>query len=142
MTSPFNEQLEQVMTQFTEQRAKLQETQEKLEKATVRVSTKDHLLTVTMGIAGELKGIKFHRNDYATMAPAELSAILVETINKAREKAGAKAQAAFSPMAGFGTELRDSMAGGSDLDEIFALIDGATTGPPKRVDRDEEEYDG
>ena len=142
MSSPFNEQLEQVMAQFTEQRAKLEETQRDLQKVTVSVTPKDHLLTVTMGIAGELKDIKFHRNDYATMAPAELSAILVDTINKAREKAASKAQTAFSELAGFSAGLRDSLAGGPELDDIFALIDGATTAPPKRVDRDKEDFDG
>jgi DNA-binding protein YbaB len=140
MSSPLNEQLEQVMAQFTEQRAKLEETQRELQKATVTVSPKDHLLTVTMGVAGELKDIKFHRNDYAAMAPAELSAILVETINKAREKAGAKAQAAFSSMAGFGAELKDSLAGGSELDDIFGLLDGTTTPTQKHVDQ--EDFDG
>jgi DNA-binding protein YbaB len=142
MSSPFNEQIEQVMAQFTEQRTKLQETQRDLQKATVTASPKDHLLTVTMGVSGEVKDIKFHRNDYATMAPAELSAILVDTLNKARELAAAKAQAAFSSMAGFSSGLRDSLAGGSELDDIFGLLDGTTTPAPKRVDRDEEDFDG
>ncbi|GAA3623120.1 hypothetical protein GCM10022223_45130 [Kineosporia mesophila] len=137
MSSPFNEQIEQVMAQFTEQRAKLQQTQQDLQKVTVTAEPKDHLLTVTMGIDGEVKGIKFHRNDYGSMAPAELASILVETFNKARDKAAAKAQAAFSEMSGFGSELRDSLAGGSDLDEIFGLLNADPTAAAKTAGKKE-----
>ncbi len=103
MSTPFNEQIEQVMAQFTEQRSKLMQTQHDLQKETVSASPKNHLLTVTMELSGEVKEIKFNRNDYTTLAPAQLSAILVETINKAKAKAAARAQEAFSSMAGFGT---------------------------------------
>lgn len=143
MSSPFNEQFRQAMTEFSEQRAKLQRTQRDLQKAAVTASPKDHLLSVTVGVSGEVKDIKFHRAEYATMAPAELSSILVDTINRAREQAAATAQAAFSSMAGFAATMRDSLAGGSDLEEIFSRLDGrTTTGVPEPGDRDEEGFDG
>ena len=139
MSTPFNEQIELVMAEFQEQRARLESARQELEKATVTATSKDHLVTVTASVSGEVREIKFHRTDYAAMAPAELSAVLVETITKAREKAGAKATAAFGELAGFGAGLRDSLAGGSELDEIFGLLQAPV---PSRPAAAEEDFDG
>jgi len=118
MTS-FQDQIQQAMAEFAQQRARLSQARSDLEQLTVSASSKDHLVTVTLGASGEVKEIKFHRTDYAAMAPAELSAVLVETLARAREKAAAGVQEAFGSLAGFGAGLRDSLAGGDELTKIF-----------------------
>ena len=131
MTASPGDQIEQAMLQFAQQRDKLLETRQELGKTTVDETTKDHLLTVTVAVSGEIKKIKFDRTDYVRMAPDELSALLVETINKARQKAAAKAAEAMNPLRDFSTQLRDSLAGSSDLDEMFgALADAAGMAKP------------
>jgi DNA-binding protein YbaB len=144
MSSPLNDQVEEAIAEFKQQHDKLLETRQKLEKETASASSKDHLITVTATVAGAVKEIKFHRTDYASMPPAELSAVLVETISAAREKSATLAREAFLPFGGLAGGLRESLAGGSDLDELFApvqeLLDSVQL--PEPTSRAEDDVDG
>lgn len=128
MSSPFQDQIEAAMAEFQEHQRKLVSARAKLEKSSTTASSKDHLVTVTLGISGAVKAIKFNRTDYVSMAPAELSAVLVETINKAREKAAAKAQDSFSALTGYGENLRTALAGSPELEELLGNFDKAWNG--------------
>lgn len=140
MTSSFQDQMESAMAEIQQQRARLLQTRQDLEKLTVSASSKDHLVTVSAGGTGDVKEIKFNRNDYARMAPAELSAVLVETIAKAREQAAAKVQEAFGSLSGFGENLRDSLAGSKELDELFGEVkDPSAAAPATRFAADDED---
>jgi DNA-binding protein YbaB len=143
MTSPYQDQIDAAMAQFQQQRARLRDTRAEMEKLTASASSKDHLVTVVVGPAGEVREIRFSRTDYARMAPAELAAVLVETIAKAREKAAAEVRKGFEGLAGFGADLRDSLAGGEVLDELFGeLAEPAAPAPTRFTVSEEDDLDG
>jgi hypothetical protein len=53
--------------------------------------SKRKLLSVTVGLSGELQGLTFNGEGYRKLPPVELAAIIVETVTAARE--GAQEQA-------------------------------------------------
>ncbi len=122
MTSPMQEQLAEAMAEVHAYQQKLMAARKEAEEATVSLRSKDRMFTVTVVGQGELKDIKFHSTDYAAMPPAQFAALLVETVNGAREQLGAKVRATFEPLSGVGTALRTSMAGGSELDELMGPL--------------------
>ena len=138
----FQDQIENAMAEFTQQRARLAKTRSDLEKESVSESSKDHLLTVTVGMSGDVKEITFHSTDYAAMAPAELSALLVDIIGKARAKAAVKAKAAFSSLAGFGSGLRDSLAGSDELEKLFTSLEKEAGVAAKPRVKEEDDFHG
>ncbi|MFD8723543.1 YbaB/EbfC family nucleoid-associated protein [Streptomyces sp. NPDC059629] len=117
-----HDQLDDAMAEVRTYQAKLMATRKEVSVATVDVLSKDRTLTVTMSGAGEVKDIKFHGVDYASMPPAQLSAVLVETINAARGRLAEKTKLAFESLTGMGSVLRSSMTGGSDLDDVLGPI--------------------
>ncbi|MFJ2629171.1 YbaB/EbfC family nucleoid-associated protein [Streptomyces sp. NPDC087532] len=114
MSSGYQEQLDQIMGQLAEHSNRLLETQQRLAKETVKVTSKDRSITVVMGTQANVREIKFHDDTYRSKAPAELGRVLVELLERARAEAAEKVNAAVAPMAGFGEELRGSLIGGTD----------------------------
>ncbi|WP_176930749.1 YbaB/EbfC family nucleoid-associated protein [Actinacidiphila guanduensis] len=106
--------------------------------ATMSVRSKDRILTVTVTGQGELKDIQFHSTDYAAMAPAQLSAVLVETINSARKELSEKIRGLFSPLENGGSALRSVLTGGSDLDRMVGPL-RELLAPQAGTDTDDEE---
>lgn len=150
MTSPLRDQLDAAMTEVRAYQEKLLAARREAGEATVSVRSKDRMFTVTLGGQGELRDIKFHTTDYGSMPPAQLSALLVETVNSAREQLAAKVRATFEPLSGVGTALRTSMTGGSELDGVLGPLremlrppgdEGKDGRPPRAAvdDADEEE---
>ena len=143
MTSPLQEQLNVAMAEVHEYQGKLLAARQEAMDATVSVRSKDRLITVTVAGQGDVKEIKFHSTGYAGMPAAQLSAVLVETIAKAREELSAKVRGAFAPLSGAGTSIRESMLGGSELGELMGplrdmLLPPVSSGKQGQ-DQDEEE---
>lgn len=67
-----------------EQQAKLADFQQKIAETTTVVDSRNKMLTVTLDGNGELRDLKFNTTGYRSMAPAELSAVILETLQKAR----------------------------------------------------------
>jgi DNA-binding protein YbaB len=122
MSSPFQEQLDQAMAALREQQAKIQRAQEELRQASFSVRSKDRMVTATVDAQGELRDLKFHSDQYRSMASAELSKVLVEVVTAARRQAQAKVADTLHPFAGVGAKLRESMTGGSEFEELFAPL--------------------
>jgi DNA-binding protein YbaB len=116
------EQVAAAMDELHARQRQLLSVREQLMALTVTTRSKDRTLTVTVGEQGSLRSIKFHGTDYRAMPPAELSAVLVETINTARQELMDKASDIFTPLRGMGSNFRDSMTGGSELDEALAPL--------------------
>jgi DNA-binding protein YbaB len=141
MSSPFQDQLDQAMAALREQQAKIGQTQQELRQASFSVRSKDRMVTATVGAQGELRDLKFHSDEYRSMARAELSAALVEVVAAAREQAAAKVAETFQPFLGAGAKLRESMTGGSEFDELFAPLRAmGFSGMPASVDNEEESH--
>jgi hypothetical protein len=91
-------------------------------EATVSKRSKDRTLTVELTAGNILREIKFHGTTYRTMAPAELGTVLIETINAAQRELGDKMRDALSPFGGFGAKLRESLTGGTELDDAMKSV--------------------
>lgn len=122
MTSPLRDQLDAAMAEVREYQAKLTSARKEVAETMVEVRAKDRSFTVTMTGRGELKDIRFHGLAYATMPPAQLSALLVETVGAAQRQLAEKSRLAFEPLAGVGAALRTSMTGGSELDGVLGSL--------------------
>jgi DNA-binding protein YbaB len=122
MSSSMREQLDEAMDEVRAQQRRLQEARRKAAAATVSLRSQDRLLTVTVAGQGEVRDIAFHSTDYAAMAPAQLSAVLVETINTARAQLAEQVRATFEPLSTVGTALRSSMLGGSEAGDLMGAI--------------------
>jgi hypothetical protein len=120
--SAVEEQFTAAMDELRDRRHKLDSVRAQLAAMTVTTRSKDRKLTVTVGEQGSLRSIKFHGTDYRTMPPAELSAVLVETINTARQELMEKAGEIFTPLRGFGSKLRASLSDGSELDQAIGPL--------------------
>lgn len=143
MSSPMREQLDAAMAEVREYQGKLLAARREAAEATVSVRSKDRMFTVTLAGQGELRDIRFHSTDYASMPPAQLSAVLVETFNSAREQLAAKVRGTFEPLSGVGAALRASMTGGSELDDVMGplrdLLRPPGEAPRAAAERDEDE---
>lgn len=113
MSSGYQEQVDEIMGKLAEHRDRLLETQQRLARETVKVTSKDRSVTVVMGTQADVREIKFHDDAYRSKAPSELGRVLVDLLERARAQAAEKVAAAVAPMAGFGEELRASVVGGS-----------------------------
>ncbi|WP_333769018.1 YbaB/EbfC family nucleoid-associated protein [Streptomyces sp. IBSBF 2435] len=136
------EQLDEAMGELQEHQQKLATLHEELRKATATVRSKDRTLEVTIGNRGDVQEIHFHGTDYRMMAPVELSAVLVETIAAARREMAGKVNAAFAPLRGFGARLRESMAGGSELDDVMAPLRAMLRPADRAVTTEQEDWNG
>lgn len=67
-----------------EQQTKLADFQRKIAETTTVVDSRNKMLTVTLDGNGELRDLKFNTTGYRSMAAAELSAVILETLQKAR----------------------------------------------------------
>lgn len=136
MSSGFEEQISELMAEFHRQRDQLLKARDEFAKSSVTARSKDRLIEITLELDGRMKSIKFHGHEYAAMPPAQLSALLLETFNAAREKAMAKTSEAFGQYAAFGSDLRDSLIGGDEINDVFSGLDGlfgtSTKGPGTR----------
>ncbi|MFF9479893.1 YbaB/EbfC family nucleoid-associated protein [Streptomyces sp. NPDC014733] len=147
MSPGFQDQVDQMMGRLAEHRDRLRETQERLAQETVKVTSKNRAVTVVMGTRSDVREIKFHGEQYRTMAPAELGRTLVQLLEQARSEVHAKVHSAVAPFTGFGDEIRESMLGGTE--QLKAMQDArkmwpqqGAAGAVRRGGDDEDETDG
>lgn len=145
MTSNYSEQISQAMARLREQQEHMAESTAALQSATASATSKDRLVTAKVGPQGQVLSLAFHNTGYRDMAPAELSAVLVDVLNRARADMGEQISTAMKSFAGLGDALRVSMTGGTELDELLAPLHAmrpANTESPVRITSKQEEYDG
>jgi DNA-binding protein YbaB len=119
MSSPFNEQLEYAMGALRAQQAKIQQVQRELRQAEFSMRSTDRMVTATVRAQGDLTDLTFHTSEYRSMAPAQLSAAVVEVVAAAQQRATEKVAERFRPFRGAGARLRESMTGGSEFERWF-----------------------
>ncbi|MEU6922552.1 MULTISPECIES: YbaB/EbfC family nucleoid-associated protein [unclassified Streptomyces] len=120
--STLQEQFGEMQQQVREHTAKLASVQRELAARTSTVRSKDRAISVTVGIQGEVREIKFHNEDYRRMDPARLGKTLTELIGRAQAEGSEAAREAFEPLRGKGAEMRHSMLAGSPMEELLAPI--------------------
>ena len=121
MSSPLFNQMENALADLREQQERIREAQERAEKETTTVSSKDRSISATVDHRQRLTGLKFSGTRYRTMAPAELANKIVELVRQAQDEASQKSITTYSAMApaGFGSALTEMVNGEFDLDKMF-----------------------
>ncbi|MCM4084241.1 YbaB/EbfC family nucleoid-associated protein [Paractinoplanes hotanensis] len=89
MTGPVHDMMEKSFTAFEEQKRAVETFEKAVAEAETTVTAKNRAVSVTVDGRGDLTDVKFPTNAYRTMAPAELSSLLVETVTSARDQARA-----------------------------------------------------
>lgn len=109
-------QAEERMRQTDERLAKMRK---QVEETRITARSPDNVITAVVDGQGELVSLTFTTAKWRRMAPAELAAALVKTINKAREDGRAELMRSYSSL--MPERLRPSGAadGRISLEEMF-----------------------
>ncbi|MCI2417470.1 YbaB/EbfC family nucleoid-associated protein [Saccharopolyspora sp. K220] len=147
MTSRFSQgdlpDLGSALELFEQEQAKLADFQQKLAETSTVVDSRNRMLTVTLDGSGELSDLKFNTTAYRTMAPAELSALILETLRKARSQSFQTMQELMGGGPLQGLDIEEIATGQADLAAVLGKVMGPSLeavqeaggiGAPKRTD--------
>lgn len=118
MTGPLHNRVEQAFAELQSTQAAIVGAQQALAETSASVTTRNRALTVTVDAQSRVTDITFHSGAYRSMAPAELGALLVETINEAQDEASSKTTGMFQSLLPAGARLESLLTGSFDLDEM------------------------
>ncbi|MET7394107.1 YbaB/EbfC family nucleoid-associated protein [Dactylosporangium sp. NPDC005572] len=138
MSSPLYDRIEQAHAEFDRVQATLADIQDSLGSTETTATSKNRALSVTVDGRGEISDIKFLTRSYRTMPPAELTAMLIETIREARAQARTAMAEAFQPVFPPGSPLADIINGRVDLEAMMQqamdTVNGSVLGDDRRSD--------
>ena len=80
MSAQPHESFEEAVNELRRSQERLQSLRGELQSKATKVTSKDGLVTVTLDGSSEVTSISFNTAKFRRMAPAELGAVLVETI--------------------------------------------------------------
>jgi DNA-binding protein YbaB len=132
VTSPLEEQVQASLAELRNYQAEMASVQHTLMERTVRTTSQDRLITVTVGGQGEIQKVEFNNTGYRSLTPSELGRALVAVIAEARAQMAEEVIEVMTPFLGRGQVLRDGMIGGTPLDELFAPLREAAKNPTPR----------
>jgi DNA-binding protein YbaB len=146
MSSPLPEQIEQAMGRLKDHRARMEEVRAELRAASASVTSKDRMVTASVGPQGQVVSLTFHTTAYRSMAPAELAGVLVDVLNEARARIGEQVVETMRSVSGIGEVLRHSMTGGTELEKLlaplYAMRPDASGEEPGRKVKKQEHFNG
>jgi DNA-binding protein YbaB len=119
MTAEMHGFIEETTKELRRQQARLKAVRKKLEGTATKVSSRDRMVTVTIGQAGDLEMIEFNSQKYRRLPPAELGAVLVETIRQAQAQNRERLVRAYQPLLPGPMDIGAAVTGRVDLDEMF-----------------------
>ncbi|MFH8579371.1 YbaB/EbfC family nucleoid-associated protein [Streptomyces zaomyceticus] len=122
MAIDFDGILKDAMSALHDQRDRMLAAKRELDAATASVTSKDRMVSVTVGPQGQVVSMTFHTKAYQSMAPAELAAALIAVLNEARAKMGSHVIEHIKGFQDFGGHLRSvtGLAGTpDDMDELL-----------------------
>ncbi|GHG03239.1 YbaB/EbfC family nucleoid-associated protein [Streptomyces hydrogenans] len=122
MAMDFESILKDAMSALHEQRDKMLEAKRELDAATTSVTSRDRMVSVTVGPQGQVISMTFHTKAYQSMAPAELAAALVTVLNEARARMGSEVIERIKGFQDFSGHLRSvtGLAGTPvEMDELL-----------------------
>lgn len=119
MSANYDEQLEQTIAKYREQRDGLVELQRSLGTISCSATAPRQVVTVSVGHQGEITSLKFPTDAYKRMVPAELSEAILTTVNEARAKALDEAAKLLAPMLPEKFNAREIVEGKADLQSMM-----------------------
>jgi DNA-binding protein YbaB len=124
MTSPYEKTMNDALAAYQQQREQLSQAREKLNAVTHSVTAPRQVVTATVGRHGEVIGLAFPTSAYKRMAPAELAAVIIKTIQEAREKSLSQSADVLKPMLPKGFSAEDMLSGKVDVQAMLARMAG------------------
>ena len=117
---PLDSRLALVFEEVAKARAELETVTEKLRAVSGTATSKNRAVTATVDAAGELTELKFNSMAFRSMAPKELSHLLLDVIAKARQDARTKISEATGAVTGpAATSAQDLLSGKADITSIL-----------------------
>lgn len=114
-----HESFQEALDELRRSQERLRSLRGELQSKATKVTSKDGMVTVTLDGRSEVTSIAFNTAKFRRMAPAELGAVLVETISRARGEGRARVIDAYRSMFPNGMDLDAVMAGKFNVDKIF-----------------------
>jgi hypothetical protein len=110
------------MATVERERKKISELTRQMNENTTTVRSKDRSFTVDFDGRGEVIGINFQGTKYRTMAPAEFSHLLVQTIKSGRALCTQKLAEAMGDELLPGVTFTDLASGNLSVEEVFEKV--------------------
>jgi DNA-binding protein YbaB len=119
MSAQPHESFQEAVNELRRSQERLRSLRGELQSKATKVTSKDGMVTVTLDGKSEVTSIAFNTAKFRRMAPAELSAVLVETISRARSEGRARVLDAYRSMFPNGLDVDAVMSGKFSVDKIF-----------------------
>ncbi|MGW4482237.1 YbaB/EbfC family nucleoid-associated protein [Amycolatopsis sp. NPDC004368] len=120
MSSPYQKMLDDALSAVEKQRERFDESRKQLSTLTGTATSARREVTATVSRLGELTELSFPTSVYKRMPPAELAAVIVKTVEEARQKAVDASAEAMAPMLPAGVSAQDLMNGRVDVRSLFS----------------------
>jgi len=118
MSVPMQNQLESALAGLRAQQEKIREFRAAMVERTTTVTSKNRMISATVGSGGKLVALAFKGNRYRNLPPAELSALVVETVSRAQRTAAKEAMEAAIGLMPNGLGLPAFASGDLDMDKM------------------------
>ncbi|MEV8636278.1 YbaB/EbfC family nucleoid-associated protein [Streptosporangium sp. NPDC051023] len=125
--------LEKLVKEVNRQTRQVQDMHEKARDMSASATSKDGMVTVTVGARGEVRKIDLDPRVYRKLSPSELSASLIEQIGAATRTVSGELQEAMQPFTPADLSLEDLFGEGADLPSFLAQV--VTPRPTEREER-------
>ncbi|QUX20810.1 YbaB/EbfC family nucleoid-associated protein [Nocardiopsis sp. MT53] len=119
MSSSMREQMEAELERLHTTMRELSDASASLESATEEAVAKNRLVAATVDGTGRLTELKFHTEGYRTMAPAELSAAIVEVVGRAQKQMADRVAQAYEAFMPEGIDTQAAIRGDLDPEETL-----------------------
>ncbi|MCL6675201.1 YbaB/EbfC family nucleoid-associated protein [Streptomyces panaciradicis] len=129
---PVEERLAKAMELLESTRAAVADAEQRLRSAAVTVMSKDRSVEITVGPQGEVTALRFHDGKYRAMAPAQLSAVILQTLGQARSRMAQQVLDTYRPISEGMPQLTDVPGVEIDWEGLFgSMVAEGETRPGK-----------
>ncbi|AEW92804.1 MULTISPECIES: YbaB/EbfC family nucleoid-associated protein [Streptomycetaceae] len=119
MSSPYDEQIEELLAQYRDAREQASETRRRINEIEVTVTAPRQVVKVTVGAQGQVKALDFPTGAYRNLPPKDLSRVILAALEQARTQAlGKVSEVALGGMLG-GVSPADLLQGRVDPKSLF-----------------------
>lgn len=119
---PVEKRLAKALEVLESTRAAVAAADERLRAASVTVLSKDRSVEVTVGPQGEVTALRFNDGKYRAMAPAQLSAVIMQTLGEARSRMARQVLDTYRPISESAPQLTSVPGVEIDWDGLFGSM--------------------
>ena len=110
---------EQLAADYARHRAATMQAQQRMSEVSATMTSAQGLVTVTVGAGGEVRSLLFNSHGYRKMPAAELSHVILDTINRARASIMAQLIGELPDSTFAGLSYSDIINGKVDWDQVL-----------------------